>query len=102
LTIEEYQDILKNVVNFLKGKRSQLIHDLIVEMNRLSEQQDYEAAARIRDQINALEELSEKQRVNIGGKKEQDLIAIAILTTMQASSSSISVKEDSGGVIHFP
>jgi excinuclease ABC subunit C len=78
MTIEEYQDILKNVENFLKGKRSQLIHDLKVEMNTLSEQQGYEAAARVRDQINALEELSEKQRVNIGGKKEQDLIAIAI------------------------
>ncbi len=78
LTGDEYQEILKNVVNFLKGKRSQLIHDLKVEMNRLSQRQDYEAAARIRDQINALEELSEKQRVNIGGKKEQDLIAIAI------------------------
>lgn len=78
LTGDEYQDILKNVVNFLKGKRSQLINDLKVEMNRLSEQQDYEGAARIRDQINALEELSEKQRVNIGGRKEQDMIAIAI------------------------
>jgi excinuclease ABC subunit C len=78
LATEEYQDILKNVVNFLKGKRSQLIHDLTVEMKQLSKRQDYEAAGRVRDQINALEELSEKQRVNIGGKKEQDIIAIAI------------------------
>lgn len=78
MTPEEYQDILKNVVNFLKGKRSQLVNDLKVEMNRLSEQQDYEAAGRVRDQINALEELLEKQRVNMGGKKEQDMIAIAI------------------------
>ncbi len=75
---EEYLDIIRNVVNFLKGKRSQLINDLKEEMERLSEEQEYEAAARIRDQINALEELSLKQRVSVPGQKEQDIIAYAI------------------------
>ncbi len=78
VTKEEYLDIIKNVANFLKGKRSQLIHDLKEEMKRLSEEQEYEAAARIRDQIDALQELSEKQRVSVPGQKEQDIIAYAI------------------------
>ncbi len=78
---EEYLDIIKNVTNFLKGKRSQLINDLKEEMNRLSEMQDYEAAARIRDQVNALVELSEKQRVSIPGQKGQDVIAFAVSGT---------------------
>lgn len=79
VTKEEYQDMLKNVENFLKGKKSALINDLKTEMETHAEKQDYEAAARIRDQIRALEGLLEKQRVDTGGKKEQDIIAIAIL-----------------------
>ncbi|MCZ7398752.1 MAG: excinuclease ABC subunit UvrC [Candidatus Methanoperedens sp.] len=78
VTKEEYLDIIRNVTDFLKGKRNQLIRSLKDEMARLSEAQEYEAAARIRDQINALEELSERQRVNAPGKKEQDVIAYAI------------------------
>jgi len=78
VTKEEYLDIIRNVTDFLKGKRSQLIQSLKDEMIMLSEVQEYEAAARTRDQINALEELSERQRVNAPGKKEQDVIAYAI------------------------
>jgi excinuclease ABC subunit C len=78
VTKEEYLDIIKNVASFLKGKRSQLLRDMKAEMESLSENQDYEAAARIRDQINALQELSEKQRVSVPGQKEQDVIAFAI------------------------
>ncbi len=78
VTNEEYLDIIRNVTDFLKGKRNQLIRSLKDEMTRLSEVQEYESAARIRDQINALEELSERQRVNAPGKKEQDVIAYAI------------------------
>ncbi|MGB8217807.1 MAG: excinuclease ABC subunit UvrC [Candidatus Methanoperedens sp.] len=78
VTKEEYLDIIRNVTDFLKGKRNQLIRSLKDEMIRLSEAQEYEAAARIRDQVNALEELSERQRVNAPGRKEQDVIAYAI------------------------
>ncbi len=78
VTKEEYLDIIRNVTDFLKGKRSQLIRSLNEEMRRFSKAQEYEAAARIRDQINALEELSERQRVSTAGKKEQDVIAYAI------------------------
>jgi len=78
VTKEEYLEIINNVANFLKGKRTQLINDLKKEMERLSEAQEYEAAARIRDQVNALEELSEKQRVSVQGVKEQDIIAFAV------------------------
>ncbi len=78
VTKEEYLDIIRNVIDFLKGKQSQLIRSLKEEMNRLSEEQDYEAAALIRDQVNALEELSQRQRVSTAAKKEQDVIACAI------------------------
>ncbi len=78
VTRDEYLDIIQNVMNFLKGKRSQLISDLKEDMDQLSAAQEYEKAARIRDQINALEELSERQRVSVQGRKEQDIIAYVV------------------------
>ncbi len=81
VTKEEYLDIIRNVTNFLKGKSSELIHSLKKEMNSLSQMQEYEAAAHLRDQVYALEELSEKQRVSIAGNKEQDIIAYAASAT---------------------
>jgi len=78
VTKEEYLDIIKNVTDFLKGKRSQMIRSLSEEMKRLSEKQEYEKAAHIRDQISALRDLSEKQRVSTQGKKEQDVIGFAV------------------------
>src|SRR4030067_3011121 len=65
ITKEEYLEIINNVTTFLKGKQNQLIQSLNMEMERLSQMQDYEKAASVRDQINALLELSEKQRVNL-------------------------------------
>jgi excinuclease ABC subunit C len=81
VTKEEYHGIINIVAAFLKGKHSQLLQSLKNEMNRFSDRQEYEKAGRIRDQINALLELSEKQRVNLPGKKEQDIIGYAVKGT---------------------
>jgi excinuclease ABC subunit C len=78
VTKEEYLGIIRNVSELLRGRSSQLIQLLTHEMELLSKDQEYEKAARIRDQINALRELSEKQRVNVHGLKEQDVLAYAI------------------------
>ncbi len=79
VTKEEYLYIIKNVTNFLGGKRSQLIQSLKEKMDSLSGMQEYEKAGLVRDQINALEELSEKQRVSVPCQKKQDIIAYATL-----------------------
>lgn len=78
VTKEEYSGIIRNVSELLKGRHSQLIQSLNQEMEALSKEQEYEKAAHIRDQINALQELSVKQRVNLPGQKEQDVLAYAI------------------------
>jgi excinuclease ABC subunit C len=78
VTMEEYLGIIRNVSELLKGRHSQLIQSLTQEMETLSNDQEYEKAAHIRDQINALQEISEKQRVNMPGQKEQDVIGYAI------------------------
>jgi len=95
VTKDEYLEIINNVAAFLKGKHSQLLQSLKTEMIRLSEQQEYEKAGRIRDQINALLELSEKQRVNLPGRKEQDIIGYAV----KGTAGSVQVFHASEGVL---
>jgi excinuclease ABC subunit C len=95
VTKEEYLGIINNVAAFLKGKHSQLVQSLKTEMNCFSDQQEYEKAGRIRDQINALLELSEKQRVNLPGRKEQDIIGYAV----KGTAGSVQVFHVSEGVL---
>jgi len=95
VTKEEYLGIITIVASFLKGKHSQLMQSLKNEMNRFSEEQEYEKAGRIRDQINALVELSEKQRVNLPGRKEQDIIGYAV----KGTAGSVQVFHVSEGVL---
>ncbi|MFU8766213.1 MAG: excinuclease ABC subunit UvrC [Candidatus Methanoperedens sp.] len=78
VTGKEYRDIISDVTGFLKGNRSLLIESLEARMEELAKAKEYEKAARVRDQIHALRELSEKQHVNAEGKKQQDVIAAAI------------------------
>jgi excinuclease ABC subunit C len=75
---EEYLGIIRNVSELLRGRSSLLVQSLTHEMELLSKDQEYEKAARIRDQINAVKEISEKQRVNVPGLKEKDVLAYAI------------------------
>ncbi len=78
VTKKEYLGIIRNVSELLRGRNSQLIQSLTHKMEVLSKDQEYEKAARIRDQINAIKEISEKQRVDVPGLKEQDVLAFAV------------------------
>jgi excinuclease ABC subunit C len=49
-----YRQVVEDVVTFLKGKKRELIKSLTVRMNKASADKDFEKAARLRDQIQAL------------------------------------------------
>ena len=53
----EYQKNIKNVKLFFEGKKQRIIASLKKEMKQASKTQSYEKAARIRDQIRALEHI---------------------------------------------
>ncbi len=53
--IKEYRKNIKYVISVLKGKRKSVLRTLKKEMKFLSSVQDFEKAAKIRDQIRALE-----------------------------------------------
>ena len=50
----DYRDTIKDIIMFLESKHSQLIDKLSLKMHEAARRRDFEEAARVRDQINAL------------------------------------------------
>jgi len=73
----DYNDIIKQVILFLEGKQELLIQDLKHKMEEASRQLQYEKAASLRDQIQALEEVVENQRIAVTVRGNEDAIALA-------------------------
>ncbi|MBI2419954.1 MAG: excinuclease ABC subunit C, partial [Ignavibacteriales bacterium] len=77
-TKESYKVMVQEVTRFLSGKTSEIIKDLRVEMNEASADLRFEAAAAIRDKLQKLEALSEKQKVISTDFIDRDIVAIAV------------------------
>jgi excinuclease ABC subunit C len=60
---EEYRHMIDQVCLFLAGKSSQVIEQLRLQMEAFVGQENFEAAARVRDQVRALESVVQKQKV---------------------------------------
>ncbi len=77
VTKEEYGKQIKEIIDLLDGKIDKIIKELKQEMKEASEKLDYEKAANIRDRINAIERVSEKQKVSNISINSIDVIGIA-------------------------
>ena len=71
---EEYADQVSNAVMVLKGRATELVRNLKEEMTVRSESQDYEGAMMIRNQINAIERLGQRQDMVRSSATEEDII----------------------------
>ncbi|OPY37946.1 MAG: excinuclease ABC subunit C [Methanoregula sp. PtaU1.Bin051] len=72
---EDYRRQADNAALFLKGKGNELISSLKEEMAERSARQEFEQALALRNQINAIEKLSERQQVEKVKAIDQDVIA---------------------------
>jgi excinuclease ABC subunit C len=73
----EYAEVIKQLILFLEGKQEKVVRQLENRMNQAAENMDFEKAARLRDQIQAVEEVVEGQRIAARVRGEQDVIAFA-------------------------
>lgn len=73
---EEYNDTIKEAVDFLKNGTSLSIKELEKEMLEASENLEFERAAKIRDRITAVKRMGDKQKVVESKVREQDVIAL--------------------------
>ncbi|CAI2785221.1 Excinuclease ABC subunit C [Serratia grimesii] len=73
---DEYQQQVDYVRLFLSGKDQQVLHQLIERMENASKALNFEEAARIRDQIQAVRRVTERQFVS-GNSDDLDVIGVA-------------------------
>ncbi|MDW5499771.1 excinuclease ABC subunit UvrC [Pseudomonas lundensis] len=73
---DEYQQQVDYVRLFLSGKDQQVLHQLIERMENASKTLNFEEAARIRDQIQAVRRVTERQFVS-GNSDDLDVIGVA-------------------------
>ncbi len=76
-TVEDYKENIHAVLMILSGKSKKVIENLQSKMEEASEQLEYEEAALIRDQIEAIESVMVKQKVDVGSGVDRDIIALA-------------------------
>ncbi len=74
---EAYNEMVGQIVKVLKGKTDDLITELKEEMNKASEDLDFEKAAALRDRINQLTVYTEKQKVVSDDLEDKDIISAA-------------------------
>ncbi len=77
ITREEYLTIVDGVRKLLSGRVEELMRELRDKMKAASDAQEYERAAKLRDQVLAIEELSGDQRVQEFTEEDRDYIAMA-------------------------
>jgi len=59
----EYQKNIKNLIEILRGKKKSVLKELKKEMKKAANEEDFEKAAKIRDQILALEKIFQHSKV---------------------------------------
>lgn len=74
---EEYDRVVRQVVLFLEGKNERVVKDLRRQMEESAEKLLFEKAAILRDQIQAVESVTERQKMTIPGLGDADVIAFA-------------------------
>ncbi len=84
---EEYRAVIREVCLFLDGRQEDLVKKIATRMKEAADKMEFERAARLRDQIRAVEKVLEKQKIISSGRGDRDVIAMAaeggeVLVTM--------------------
>lgn len=73
--LADYKESLQQALDFLKGGSSNSIKQLTEQMEQAAENLEFERAARIRDKINAVKKMGDKQKVVANKVLDEDVIA---------------------------
>jgi excinuclease ABC subunit C len=73
---DEYMKVINQVERFLQGKEEGIVIDLRREMNSAADALEFEKAAKIRDQVQAIENVLQRQKVLTSDRIDQDVVAV--------------------------
>jgi excinuclease ABC subunit C len=76
-TKEEYDEVIRQVILFLEGRTEEVVRSLKKEMAEASRGMEYEHAARVRDQIQSIERVTERQAVASTRPSDEDVFGLA-------------------------
>ncbi|MDK4707770.1 excinuclease ABC subunit UvrC [Kingella negevensis] len=77
---DDYAEQVRNAAAFLNGKTADLLKDLEKQMFQAADDLDFETAAKLRDQIQALSVIQSKQFIDsqtVGNQADIDIVALA-------------------------
>jgi len=74
---EEHREIVEDFVSFMAGRTDRYIKGLEEEMKEAAKDLEFEKAARLRDDLQALRQTLEKNAVVLGDGTDADVIALA-------------------------
>ncbi|WP_327118706.1 excinuclease ABC subunit UvrC [Nocardia sp. NBC_01730] len=77
VSADEHRGIVEDFCDFLAGRTDRMVRELERRMHAAAEDLDFETAARLRDDIQALRRALEKQAVVLGTGTDADVIAFA-------------------------
>ncbi|NMP22663.1 excinuclease ABC subunit UvrC [Sulfobacillus harzensis] len=75
---ETYRATMKQVERFLEGRQDEVEKDLVRRLNAAAENLEFEKAAELRNQVQAIREVREPQKVAAGTQRELDAIHWAL------------------------
>ena len=73
---EEYRKQIDEIIDLLEGKTDKILKDLEIKMKEASSKLDFEQAAYLRDRRQAIERVSEKQKVSNISENNIDVIGV--------------------------
>lgn len=74
---EDYNAMIDQIALFFEGKQDGLVKRLKQEMEQAAENLEFEQAARLRDQLQGIEQIMTQQKAVLGGDSDEDVIAMA-------------------------
>jgi excinuclease ABC subunit C len=77
ISAEDHREIVDDFCDFMAGQTRPFIKRIQREMYAASDREDFEKAARLRDDLGAMERALEKQAVVLGDGSDADVIALA-------------------------
>lgn len=72
----EYLQVIQTIIDFFKGKHAPIIRNLEVQMLKFAENKEFEKAAILRDRLQSLKKVVEKQNISGTGNENLDVIDI--------------------------
>ena len=76
ISVEDYKKQIDDIILLLEGKTEKIIKNLKEEIIQLSEKQEFEKAAEVRDRMIAIERISTKQKVSNISENNIDVIGL--------------------------